>query len=324
MRPFFITLALSYLVLLVAAEVYWHQWPASHWILTAALPAFLLEATFFFAATFEDTRPWFAKWQPPLLKAGALWASAVLPYAVFSCLAGTVHVRQFCILAGLTGVFSLWHVYLPRRIAYDAGFLVIAAAPMILRVFPKLYQAPDDHLQVDVLGHAMWFRVGIVALLVLREWDPGPFSLWPGRREWRIGTLCYLAVIVPICTVALAIGDVRFAPHHQTPLVLAGVAVGTFFGILWGVALGEDLFFQGVISRALLKNSYSPAVAVLLSAVLFGSAHLWFHEFPNWRRAIVVSILGLACGVAYIRSGSVRAPMVTHACVVTTWRLFFQ
>jgi predicted Abi (CAAX) family protease len=48
------------------------------------------------------------------------------------------------------------------------------------------------------------------------------------------------------------------------------------------------------------------------------------HGFPNWRWASVVTLLGIACGIAYAKSGSVRAPMVTHAFVVTTWRLLFS
>jgi predicted Abi (CAAX) family protease len=58
--------------------------------------------------------------------------------------------------------------------------------------------------------------------------------------------------------------------------------------------------------------------------MLYGSVHLWVHEFPNWRRAAVVTLLGLVCGIAYAQSGSVRAPMVTHAFVVATWKVFFK
>jgi len=58
--------------------------------------------------------------------------------------------------------------------------------------------------------------------------------------------------------------------------------------------------------------------------MIFGAAHLWFHQFPDWRQAVVATVLGLACGIAYIQTGSVRAPMVTHALVVATWRVFFK
>ena len=33
---------------------------------------------------------------------------------------------------------SFWYVVLPHRIAYDVGFLVIAAAPLVLQVFRRL------------------------------------------------------------------------------------------------------------------------------------------------------------------------------------------
>ena len=62
------------------------------------------------------------------------------------------------------------------------------------------------------------------------------------------------------------------------------MAVGAFFGFLWVTALGEELFFRGVIARALLDHIPSQALAVGLSAVVFGAAHLWFRAFPDWRR----------------------------------------
>jgi membrane protease YdiL (CAAX protease family) len=63
---------------------------------------------------------------------------------------------------------------------------------------------------------------------------------------------------------------------------------------------------------------------VLVSAILYGSAHLWVHQFPNWRRAAVGTLLGVVFGILYAQTGSVRAPMVTHALVVATWRVFFK
>ncbi len=179
-------------------------------------------------------------------------------------------------------------------------------------------------MRVDVLGHLMWIRVGIVALLVLRRWDPGSFGFWPRRREWGMGILYYCLALIPIVLVALGLHDVRFAPLQGAWWRIAGIALGTFFGILWVVALGEELFFRGVVERALLDNWRSPALAIGVSAVVFGSAHLWFHQFPDWRRALVAALLGVACGIVYLRTGSVRAPMVTHAFVVVTWRVFFK
>jgi hypothetical protein len=278
-----------------------------------ALPAFLAESVFYLASVFGETRLWFATLSNRRFQGLLLWVSALLPYLIFSLLSGTYHRNAFQLLVLLTGVLTYWYILLPRRIAYDVGFLVVAAAPILLHVFPRIYLSGDPLLRVDLLGHLMWIRLAIVILLIFREWDPGAFGLWPQANEWRIGLLYYAAAILPIALLALALHDVRFAPREGEWWQIGGLAIGTFFGILWVV-----------IERALLNGWNSKAAAVVVSAVLFGSAHLWFHHFPNWPRALVATVLGVACGMAYAQTGSVRAPMVTHAFIVTTWRLLFS
>jgi len=290
----------------------------------AALPAFSLEAVFYLAAGFNETRAWFSRVPSPHAQAGLLWASALLPYLIFSLASGTFERHAFYLLAALTAVLAFWHAALPRRFAYDVGFLVIATLPVLLRVLPRIYRSPDEHLRIDSLGHVMWIRVGVIALLVLREWDPGPFSFWPRAREWKTGLFYYALIAIPIIALALGLHVARFEVKHGEWWQVAGLAIGTFFGALWVLALGEELFFRGVIERALLDYWRSPAVAIAVSALLYGSVHLWFREFPNWRQALIGTLLGIACGIAYWRTGSVRAPMVTHALVVTTWRVFFK
>jgi membrane protease YdiL (CAAX protease family) len=324
MRPYLIALLCVWTALFVAALYLRREHPHSHWIMTAALPALLLEAVFYLGAMCEQTRSWFARIRSGRTQGAMLWIAALLPYLVFSLSAGTFQRNAFYLLAVLCGVFSFWYVYTPRRAAYDIGFLVIAAAPIVERVFARIYQSPEDHLRVDILGHLMWIRLGVMALLVLRAWDPGVFGLWPDRSEWKAGFLWYAAVLIPIIGAAMALHDVRFAPLHDVWWRIGALAAGTFFGMLWVVALGEELFFRGVIERALWDQWASRALAVVVSALLFGAAHLWFHQFPDWRRAIVAAILGVGCGIAYVQTGSVRAPMVTHALVVTTWRVFFK
>ncbi len=307
-----------------AALFYTKQHPQLHWIMNAALPAFLAEAVFYLGSVFAAPRAWFSQVLPRRLQGLTLWLSALIPYLIFASFAGTFQRNTIEVLALLTGVLAFWYILLPRRPAYDIGFLVIAAAPMALRVFPRLYVAPDPRPQVDVLGHLMWIRVGLVALLVFREWNPGAFGLWPKPQEWRVGFLCYATALIPLALLVLSLHDLRFAPVRGEWWQVAGLALATFFGVLWVLALGEELFFRGVIERAFLAEWRSRWSAILLSALLFGCAHLWFHHFPNWQRGLVATVLGIACGVAYAQSGSVRAPMVTHALVLTTGKLFLK
>jgi uncharacterized protein len=296
--------------------------------MSAALPAFLLEAVFYLGSIFEETRTWFRALRPPRLQALLLWVSALLPYFIFCSLSGTLQPRPFAMLAGLTAVVAYWYFLLPRRWAYDFGFLVVIAAPVILRVFARIYISADPTLQSlrigDALGHLMWIRLSIAALLMIRGWDPGSVSFWPRASEWKTGTLWFAIAVVPLCILALGIGMVRWEPL-QEPWWRSGVIIlETFFGVLWVVALSEELFFRGVIERAFLNAKTSPTIAVLISAVLYGVSHLWYRGFPNWREAIVTTALGIACGVAYLQTGSIRAPMVTHAFAAVTVRALFR
>jgi membrane protease YdiL (CAAX protease family) len=67
----------------------------------------------------------------------------------------------------------------------------------------------------------------------------------------------------------------------------------------------------------------SEIAGLLLASLLFGAVHLWFRGFPNWRLAIMAAFAGVFYGMAFRQTKSIRASMVTHALVVTTWRVFF-
>ncbi|MBV9267713.1 MAG: CPBP family intramembrane metalloprotease [Acidobacteriaceae bacterium] len=325
MRPFFIAVLCSFAALFAAAWFYSEQFPnASRWIWTAAFPAFILETLFYLASVFEKSRELLAAIPGQARKALILWSTALTPYMVFAAAGHTLQRNAFLLLAGLAAVLTFWNVVLPRRVAYDAGFLVVAAAPFITRVFARIYRGPVDHFHLDILGHLMWIRLGLLSLILLRHWDPGPVSLWPRTREWRIGVAWFAVVALPLVAIALTIHDVRFAPIAGPWWRIALNGIGTFFGILWVVALGEELFFRGVIERAFLNLWRSPLPAIVISALLYAAAHLWFRNFPDWRHVLVTAVLGLACGSAYLQGGTIRASMVTHACAVTAWRLLFK
>lgn len=309
----------------MAAYIYSQQHPGNQWVFTAALPAFIIEGLFYLGSIFPKTRESFGSFRPARLQAALLWISALIPYLIFSLSAGTFNRNAFYLLVGLMAIFSFWHAVLPRRMAYDFGFLVIAAAPVVTRVFARIYREPSAQLHIgDALGHLAWIRVGIVALLVLREWDPGAFGAWPRKEEWRDGFIYYLIAVGPLVGLALLLHDVRFAPALGSAWRLAALSVGQFFAIFWVVALSEELFFRGVVMKAILNEWRTPTLAVILSSLLYGCSHLWFRQFPNWRDAVVTTLLGLVCGIAYGRSGSVRTPMVTHALVAVTARMLFR
>jgi membrane protease YdiL (CAAX protease family) len=120
--------------------------------------------------------------------------------------------------------------------------------------------------------------------------------------------------------LALWLGALRWHPEAWNP----GKALLTFLAILWVVALFEEFVFRGLLQQWLRDWTGSAGLALAVTSVIFGLAHLTFRDFPNWRFALVATLAGWFYGRAYQQAGSIRAPMVAHALVVTTWRSAFS
>ena len=38
---------------------------------------------------------------------------------------------------------------------------------------------------------------------------------------------------------------------------------------------------------------------LVAASLVFGAAHLWYRQFPNWRISAIATLLGLCCGLAF-------------------------
>ena len=289
----------------------------------AVLPAFLVEVSFYYTLGVERLRGSLEK-LPSAGVAVALTVAALGPYALASIASGAFSWRSLAILGALAFAAAFWYVVFPHQTSVDILFLIFIAAVWLGRIIPPLYGTPHPRLPLAILGQLMWFRTGLFALLSVRRMKNIGFGFWPASREWKIGAL-YFAGLVPVLgALAWAIQftrpHLRYASWERTSLV----ALATFFGILWVVALGEELFFRGLLQQwitAWLKSNWG---GLLLTSLLFGSVHLWYRTFPNWRFAALAAAAGVFYGLAFRQARSIRASMVTHALTVTAWRLFFS
>jgi uncharacterized protein len=287
------------------------------------VPAFLVELAFYLAPGFPAVRKRFDALGPKPVRAALLGASAALPYLMVTWRTGSFDAIHFLELLAAILIAAFWYAWAPRGLAWDLLFLGFMAAVYLSRRFDQIYGHPAPHVTLGILGQLMWIRLGLMAVLSLRPLDDARFGFLPSREEWRVGAQYYLYFL----PVGAALGYwERFARFHlqamdwwKFPLLL----VGTFAGILWVVALAEEFFFRAFLQQALARSLHSETFGLLAASVLFGLAHLPFRKFPNWRAAIIAGALGLFCGLALIKARSVRASMVTHALVVTTWRMFF-
>jgi membrane protease YdiL (CAAX protease family) len=306
-----------------AAYIYARQYHIPLHLVLAALPAFLLEASFYYALGVERWRTRLER-LPAAAVALALTLSSAAPYCAASLAFGFFRWQSLAAIIGLAGVASFWYVLLPHKGAADVLFVVFMAAVFLANLERREYTDPYPKLTLDVLGKVMWIRTGAFAMLSIRRMKGVGFGFWPKSREWIIG-LMYFVVFLPVA--ALAANAVGFASPHAPPSGwdrISLLALGTFFGTLWVLALGEEFFFRGLLQQWIgqwLKNEW---LGLALASILFGLAHLWFHAFPNWRMVTMAAIAGVFYGLAFRQARSIRASMVTHALTVTVWKLFFS
>jgi uncharacterized protein len=295
--------------------------------LAAALPviaAFLAEYPFYLVAGFPAVRQRLAnifivhpRRSSPALPA-ILTGSLVLPYLL--CCLGAIRFDPLALvrLASVGLAISLWYAILPAAMPFDAAFLALIGWVTLGRYFDGIYpRFFGQHL--DILGAIGLLHVVALTLMLQRPVAETGWGFWPNRREWIIGARHYFFFLLVGGPLAIALKTIHLAAIP----VPWWIVIGTFFGSLWVSSLAEEFLFRGVLQQWMEDWTGSARAALLLTSIVFGLAHLWFRGFPNWRWVPVVTVLGWLCGRARNQAGSIRASVVTHALVVTTWRAFF-
>lgn len=318
---YLLALAVVWAALAAGGFVYAQQKHFSQSLLWAVLPAFCAEAALYLIPGFDAPRRAFTSFGSAAARAAFLTMAAAVPYVLLTARVGGFRLPEFGLLLLLAAVLSFWYAAAKPNALSDLLFLGAAAAVYLTHVFAQIYPHPAAHLSLDILGRLMWIHTGILAVLGVRGWE-ARFSFLPAAGDWRVGFEHFVVFLVPAGALVWTLHLLHFAmrgPWYRVPLT----ALGVFFGFLWTVALAEEFFFRGFL-QALLARAWNSNLAALVAAsVIFGACHLPFRGFPNYRWSALATLLGLACGAGWWRTGSIRAPMVTHALVVATWRTFF-
>ena len=119
--------------------------------------------------------------------------------------------------------------------------------------------------------------------------------LCAGSVALLLGVVAPLTSLVPISEtmreMLKSLGD-----HKGVP---------TFIYFVIAAPLFEELIFRGIMLDGLLKR-IKPAIAILVSSLLFGVVHLNAPQF------ITGTVMGCFLGWVYMRSGSVGACILIH------------
>jgi membrane protease YdiL (CAAX protease family) len=323
MRQYLTTVLVVWTAACIAAYFYSKQQNIPASIAYAVVPAFLAELAFYLVPGFEGARKRFGQIGSKAMRSAMLMASALIPYLMVSSQTHTFSLRSFGALLVAAAVASFWYARNQRGAVSDVLFMVVMALVYLSKLFPQVYVRPAPHVAIDILGKLMWIRVGLMAVLSIRGMKDVQFGFLPSASEWRIGVAHYLYFLPVGGLAAYLLRAVQFRPMPVVWWKFPFIAVGAFVAILWVVALAEEFFFRGFLQQLITRGLHNEALGVLAASMTFGLVHLPFRGFPNWKWVMITFVLGIFCGLAFAKANSVRASMVTHALVVTTWRMLF-
>ena len=175
-----------------------------------------------------------------------------------------------------------------------------------------------------VRGHSYLVRLfGLNLLLLLYVVERPLFDLGrlvPVRRdEWTWGLLAYAVFLVPAIPIGYLTGFALPQVADYSPLIW----IASPLIIFWITAYAEEAQFRGTIQELLQRATGRVGLALVLGSLIFGAAHLENDGFPNWRYALLATLAGAAYGTAYLKTGRLAAPMLTHMLVDFTWGGFF-
>ncbi|HUB82923.1 MAG TPA: CPBP family intramembrane glutamic endopeptidase [Bryobacteraceae bacterium] len=315
---FLAALLIGWGVLGLAGILYARSKAIPGWAALPVVAAFLLEYPFYLVPAFPPLRERLAGARLPIF---AL-AAAVLPY--LACCAGAISFTWTGLIrvSALALALSLWFVVLPASRIVDAAYLALWAAVLLGRYFNPIYTPlhPEFHdlKNVIVIPHLSMISIAVMALILQRRVPETGYGFIPRRREWRIGMVHFLYFIPIGLPLALVMRAARLAAPKPIWYIAA-----TFLGMLWVASLSEEFFVRGVLQQWMEDWTASRSGALWTTSIIFGLLHLWLGGFPNFKLALVAAILGWFCGHARNEANSIRASMVTHALVATTWRAFF-
>jgi membrane protease YdiL (CAAX protease family) len=248
-----------------------------------------------------------------------LAATCVLPYLAYSLPTQQFRPAAALFLVLLSLLLSYWFKILPKSALTDLLFIALAASVYISKVFDSVYTSPIAKVPFSALGHIMLIRTCALALISIRGDIGAEFRFVPTKSEALTGLKWALPLLA---ASAVALWCVGLWNIKTNPNIPAGIA--TFFGILWVTALSEEFIFRGLLQQWLGEWTGNAVVALFLTSLTFGAAHLgWNHAFPNFRFAAVASVFGLVCGLCFRQSKSVQASMLTHAIGATLYKVFF-
>lgn len=140
----------------------------------------------------------------------------------------------------------------------------------------------------------------------------------PTKEDLKIATVGFVVLLAVLRAASLAVrwlgievadNSVGLVVQNNPEAALAMVVASFLL-----VAPGEEFLFRGVIQTR-MSEDFEPAWAIVVTAVVFASAHYLTLVGSSGGKAAniaILSLLALVFGAAYERADSIAAPILMH------------
>jgi hypothetical protein len=203
------------------------------------------------------------------------------------------------------------------------GIQIRSILPYPLVLLPEV-SAPLTS-QIDLPIHTLTAILLTLYLFLIHH--PLPELGFNFRLRWRDG-LQALGGLLAFSLVGIPLGiSLDFLRYESNFPGLGTSMLGLLAGYLL-VALPEEILFRGLILNLLRSQLKNVNLALFLSAIIFGLAHLnnttSRFPVPNWAYALIATMAGLAYGWVWLKTKKITSSAVTHALVNFVWGHFFS
>ncbi len=206
-----------------------------------------------------------------------------------------------------------------RKISWlDAAAIAAVWMPFDLGWLASIWSWPAGE-GAYVINTAMAVVLAAVLFIGLRRFDHVSLRCSLNGRELRSSILCLVGFLL----LAIPFGFATdFISWNAKPIDLK-TAIGTPLGILFFIAIPEELLFRGLVQNLFEKILPSKFKALVLASLFFGLTHLNNEPQMDWRYITLATTAGFFYGTAYQKSRSLIAPALVHMLVDTLWVLLF-
>jgi membrane protease YdiL (CAAX protease family) len=249
-------------------------------------------------------------------------ALLLVPYLIYAVGTNTLTVDRVSKLAllvlGPVALLARSTQPATRLTWLDALTILALWLPLDFRVFRDAWAWPAGGAAYT-MNVILAVDLALLLFVAFRRLDGVGYRFRIGRKDLTAFAANLTMCLVFVVPIGLATGFVRFNPGTDP----AGFAA-SFAAIFLTIGLPEELLFRGLIQNLLQKTWNHAMLALVVTSVVFGLAHLNNGPSPDWRYAVLATIAGFFYGRAYLQSGGLMAAALVHTSVDAVWRGFFR